>query len=103
MGGAAAVPIGRRLEQPLRKVCQMTLSHDAAGDGPALVLLHSGVCDRRMWDAQWPALIDAGYRLVRCDLRGFGETPAPDRPYSDAEDVLAVLNSLGIVQAALVG
>lgn len=38
----------------------MTLSHDVAGDGPVLVLLHSGVCDRRMWDAQWPALIDAG-------------------------------------------
>ncbi|MEU9669189.1 alpha/beta hydrolase [Streptomyces bobili] len=81
----------------------MTLSHDVAGDGPVLVLLHSGVCDRRMWDAQWPALIDAGYRLVRCDLRGFGETPAQDRPHSDAEDVLALLNSLGIAQAALVG
>ncbi|MFD9902867.1 alpha/beta fold hydrolase [Streptomyces sp. NPDC059063] len=81
----------------------MTLSHDVAGDGPALVLLHSGVCDRRMWDAQWAALIDAGYRLVRCDFRGFGETPAPDRPHSDAEDVLALLDSLGIGQAALVG
>jgi 3-oxoadipate enol-lactonase len=81
----------------------MTLSHDVSGDGPALVLLHSGVCDRRMWDAQWPALIDAGYRLVRCDFRGFGETPAPDRPHNDAEDVLALLDSLGIARAALVG
>ncbi|MBB5934111.1 alpha/beta fold hydrolase [Streptomyces zagrosensis] len=81
----------------------MTLSHDVVGDGPVLVLLHSGVCDRRMWDAQWPALIDAGYRLVRCDLRGFGETPPPDRPHNDAEDVLALLSSLGIAQAALVG
>jgi 3-oxoadipate enol-lactonase len=97
------VPIERRFEQPLSRVCPMTLSHDVAGDGPVLVLLHSGVCDRRMWDAQWPALIDAGYRLVRCDLRGFGETPAPDRPHSDAEDVLALLNSLGIAQATLVG
>ncbi|MCW8219672.1 alpha/beta fold hydrolase [Streptomyces griseolus] len=81
----------------------MTLSHDVAGDGPVLVLLHSGVCDRRMWDAQWPALIDGGYRLVRCDLRGFGETPAPDRPHSDAEDVLALLDGLGIARAAVVG
>ena len=81
----------------------MTLSHDVAGDGPAVVLLHSGVCDRRMWDAQWPTLIDAGYRPVRCDLRGFGGTPAPDRPHSDAEDVLELLNSLGIARAALVG
>ncbi|MFJ3186264.1 alpha/beta fold hydrolase [Streptomyces halstedii] len=81
----------------------MTLSHDVAGDGPVLVLLHSGVCDRRMWDAQWPALLGAGYRLVRCDLRGFGETPAPDRPHSDAEDVLALLDGLGIARAAVVG
>ncbi|MFC9427660.1 alpha/beta fold hydrolase [Streptomyces sp. NPDC056987] len=81
----------------------MTLSHDVAGDGSALVLLHSGVCDRQMWDAQWLPLIDAGYRLVRCDFRGFGETPVPDRPHNDAEDVLALLNSLGMAQAALVG
>ncbi|WP_327676781.1 alpha/beta fold hydrolase [Streptomyces sp. NBC_00467] len=81
----------------------MTLSHDVAGDGPVLVLLHSGVCDRQMWDAQWVTLIDAGYRLVRCDLRGFGGTPVPDRPHNDAEDVLALLDSLGIAQAALVG
>ncbi|MDT0616165.1 alpha/beta fold hydrolase [Streptomyces lancefieldiae] len=64
----------------------------AAGDGPVLVLVHSGVRDRRMWDAQWPALLDAGYRLVRCGLRGFGETPTPDRPHSDADDVLALVN-----------
>lgn len=68
-----------------------------------LVLLHSGVCDRRMWDAQWQALIDSGYRLVRCDFRGFGRSPAPDRPHSDAEDVLELLDALSIGRAALVG
>jgi pimeloyl-ACP methyl ester carboxylesterase len=81
----------------------MTLSHDVAGDGPVLVLLHSGVCDRRMWDAQWSALIDAGYRLVRCDFRGFGRTPVADRPHSDAEDVLELLDALDVGQAVLVG
>ena len=44
------------------------LSYDEAGTGPALVLLHSMVCDRRMWDPQWPVLVDAGYRVVRCDF-----------------------------------
>jgi pimeloyl-ACP methyl ester carboxylesterase len=80
----------------------MTLAYDAAGDGPALVLLHSAVCDRRMWDPQWPALIGAGYRVVRCDFRGFGRTPLPDELHNDAEDVLALLDVLGIEQAALV-
>jgi pimeloyl-ACP methyl ester carboxylesterase len=81
----------------------MTLSHDVAGDGPALVLLHSSVCDRRMWDSQWTALVEAGYRVVRCDFRGFGETPVADAPYREADDVLELLDALGIEQAALVG
>ncbi|MFE2966431.1 alpha/beta fold hydrolase [Streptomyces sp. NPDC059340] len=80
----------------------MTLAYDATGDGPALVLLHSAVCDRRMWDPQWPALVDAGYRVVRCDFRGFGRTPLPDRRHNDAEDVLDLLDALGIEQAALI-
>jgi pimeloyl-ACP methyl ester carboxylesterase len=80
----------------------MTLDYDATGDGPALVLLHSAVCDRRMWDPQWPALVDAGYRVVRCDFRGFGRTPLPDRRHNDAEDVLDLLDTLGIEQAALI-
>lgn len=85
------------------KVGRMTLSHDVAGDGPALVLLHSGVCDRRMWDPQWPALLDAGYRVIRCDFRGFGQSPVADHPYSDAQDVADLLEHLGIEHAALVG
>ncbi|MFF7079170.1 alpha/beta fold hydrolase [Streptomyces lavendulae] len=81
----------------------MTLSHDAAGSGPALVLLHSGVCDRRMWDPQWEALQAAGYRVVRADLRGFGETPAETGDYDPVADVWELLDSLGIERAALVG
>ncbi|MFK0172840.1 alpha/beta fold hydrolase [Streptomyces sp. NPDC090306] len=81
----------------------MTLAHDVAGQGPAVVLLHSGVCDRRMWDAQWRALAEDGNRVVRCDLRGFGETPVPDRPHSDADDVLDLMDTLGIGRATLVG
>jgi 3-oxoadipate enol-lactonase len=81
----------------------MTLSYDVAGSGPTAVLLHSTVCDRRMWDAQVPALVDAGYRVVRCDFQGFGQTAVPEKPYSDAEDVVGLLDVLGIEQAALIG
>ncbi|MFF3071362.1 alpha/beta fold hydrolase [Kitasatospora sp. NPDC057904] len=81
----------------------MIISHDVAGTGPAVLLLHSSVCDRRMWDAQWQPLADAGYRVVRCDFRGFGDSPLADRPYSDAGDVLALLEHLGIESAALIG
>ena len=81
----------------------MMLSHDVAGEGPAVVLLHSGVCDRRMWEPQWRPLVEAGYRVVRCDFRGFGDSPVADRPYSDAEDVAQLLATLGAEAAVLVG
>jgi pimeloyl-ACP methyl ester carboxylesterase len=81
----------------------MTLSHDVAGEGPVVVLLHSTACDRRMWDPQLPVLIDAGHRVVRCDLRGFGDTPVPDGPYDDAQDVVDLLDALGIARWALIG
>ncbi|MFE5591777.1 alpha/beta fold hydrolase [Streptomyces sp. NPDC056549] len=81
----------------------MTLSHDLAGTGPStVVLLHSGVCDRRMWDGQFHALAGAGHRVVRCDLRGFGDTPV-DAPHTHAEDVRELLDHLGAERAAVVG
>lgn len=88
---------------PPPTVVRMTLLHDVAGDGPsAVVLLHSGVCDRRMWDGQFAHLAEAGHRVVRCDLRGFGESPV-DAPHHHGEDVLALLDALGIERAAFVG
>ncbi|MFD5425013.1 alpha/beta fold hydrolase [Streptomyces sp. NPDC127084] len=82
----------------------MTLMHDVTGHGPAVVLLHSSVCDRRMWDAQWKVLAESGHQVVRCDFRGFGETPAEEaRPYEDSDDVLALLDDLGIKRATLIG
>lgn len=69
----------------------MTLAHDVTGDGPDVLLVHSTATDRRMWDPQVPALAGAGFRVIRCDLRGYGETPAPAQPWNDADDVVALL------------
>jgi 3-oxoadipate enol-lactonase len=80
----------------------MLLSHDDEGAGPAVVLLHAGVADRRMWDAITPALAHT-FRVIRPDLRGFGQTPMPPGPYADADDVDALLESLGVTDAAVVG
>jgi len=81
----------------------MTLAHDVAGDGPAVLLLHSTVVDRRMWDPQVPALVDAGFRAIRCDLSGFGDSPLPTELYNDADDVVAVLSALRVGDFAMVG
>ncbi len=55
-----------------------------------------------MWAPQWDALA-ARFRVVRCDLRGFGETAIPPGPFSHAQDVLALVDELGLEHAAIVG
>lgn len=78
------------------------LHHRVEGSGPAVVLLHAGVADLRMWDAQVAELVP-GHSVVRCDLRGYGHTPLePGASYSDAGDVLALLEELGVERFALV-
>jgi len=80
----------------------VTIPHDLAGEGPAILLLHNGLCGRRMWDRQMETFA-ARHRVVRCDLPGFGDAPAPDGPFSFAGDALALLDELGIDRAAVVG
>ena len=79
------------------------LPHDEAGSGPAVVLLHAGVGDRRMWAEHLQPLADAGYRAIAFDLPGFGDAeivPGPQAPWAD---VVLAMNELGLDRAALVG
>ena len=79
------------------------LHHRVEGSGPVVVLLHAGVADLRMWDVQVDALVP-GRKVVRCDLPGYGGTPLrPGAEGCDAEDVLALLDDLGVEGFALVG
>lgn len=80
----------------------MLLAHDVTGSGPPVVLLHSGVTDRRMWDPVVPHLIHR-FKIIRPDLRGYGETSLPYEPYTDADDVAALLDHLGVADAGVVG
>ena len=79
------------------------LPHDDAGSGPALVLLHAGVADRRMWAEQLAPLTDAGFRVVAMDLPGFGEAPVAQEQDAPWADVLETMDALAIDRAALVG
>ncbi len=69
---------------------------------PAVVLLHSGVADSRMWEVQRRAL-ESRYAVWAPDLRGFGGRPHQPGPFSHADDVLALLDHHGVERAALVG
>ncbi|MFI9489661.1 alpha/beta fold hydrolase [Promicromonospora sp. NPDC052451] len=80
----------------------MILSHDTAGSGPAVLLLHAGVADSRMWEPQ-RAPLAREHRVIRCDLRGYGDTPLTSEPFDNAGDVRALLDSLDVDRLAVVG
>nr|WP_281376981.1 alpha/beta fold hydrolase [Deinobacterium chartae] len=75
---------------------------EEAGQGEAVVLLHAGVADSRMWDPQFEPL-SRSYRTVRYDRRGFGRTRTVTTPFSHRSDLGALLDRLGIARAHLVG
>jgi 3-oxoadipate enol-lactonase len=79
----------------------MALHHEVAGEGPAVVFVHAGICDSRMWDHQWQSLA-SGRRLLCYEMRGYGRSPLPPEPYSSARDLLDVMDAVGIERAALV-
>jgi pimeloyl-ACP methyl ester carboxylesterase len=81
----------------------MTIAHWVVGDGPAVLLVHAGVADARMWQRQVEELAQ-DRRVITVDLRGYGETPLEaGAKYSDAGDVLAVLDELGVDTVEAVG
>jgi 3-oxoadipate enol-lactonase len=78
------------------------LAYDVEGEGPPLVLVHAGICDRRMWDGVWQTLA-ARHRVVRYDARGFGESGPATASFSPRADLVALLDHAGIDRAALCG
>jgi 3-oxoadipate enol-lactonase len=80
----------------------VALYSEVAGEGPAVVLVHEGICDSRMWEPQWEPW-SRSYRLLRVDLRGFGRTPLEPGPFAHARDLIETLERQGIERAALVG
>lgn len=76
------------------------------GKGKPVVLLHGGLTSSRSWDAQVPALLAAGHRVILIDSRGHGRStlgPLPLRYDLLAEDVLAVLDHLHLARPAVIG
>jgi 3-oxoadipate enol-lactonase len=78
------------------------LYFEMRGDGPALVFIHAGVSDHRMWDPQFEAFASR-FKVIRYDHRGFGKSTFPEEAFALRDDLLAVLRYLGIGQAALIG
>jgi YbgC/YbaW family acyl-CoA thioester hydrolase len=96
----------RRREGELQRLAVngVTLAVEVRGDGPAVVFIHGFPFDHTIWTHQVAAL--DGWCRIAPDLRGMGQSDAPDLGYSMetyAADLAELLDLLGARQAVLVG
>jgi 3-oxoadipate enol-lactonase len=83
----------------------MLLAYVDHGAGPVVVLLHGFPLSRVMW-AEQVDVIGSAYRVIAPDLRGQGESPAPEGIYSMdemADDVVELLEGLEVNQPIVLG
>ena len=82
------------------------LYYEDHGSGSPVVLIHGWPLSGRSWEAQVPALVDAGHRVITYDRRGFGKSSQPWNGYdydTFAADLDALLNHLDLNGVTLVG
>jgi pimeloyl-ACP methyl ester carboxylesterase len=83
----------------------MRLAYADEGPGPAVVLLHGFPLSRAMWQEQLTG-IGSTYRIIAPDLRGHGDSPAPEGVYTMdemADDVIELLETLHIAERIVLG
>src|SRR3954453_7740435 len=92
---------------PTALVNDVTLNYSLEGDGGETVVLVNGLADDlNTWDFQMPALLEAGFRVLRFDNRGIGQSDKPPGPYTTqlfAQDTKALVDELSITDFHLLG
>lgn len=78
--------------------------YEEYGQGEPVILLHGHTLDRRMWKGQVELLRDS-FRVIVPDLRGYGlsSDPLPAQQFTYTDDVIALMDSLSIGKAHVVG
>ena len=84
------------------------IEYEVTGEGRPVVLLHGFPDSGRLWRHQVPALIEAGFKVIVPDMRGYGRSDKPtgkDAYTMDllVGDVLAVIDAAGADRAHVVG
>lgn len=77
------------------------LFYEMAGEGPDLVFVHAGCADRRMWEGQFLPFA-RHYRVLRYDIRGYGNSTLAKGPFSNRQDLYRLLGFLQIPKAHFV-
>ena len=80
-----------------------SIFYETRGEGfPIVFVSGGGILDRRGWDHQFETFADTN-EVIRYDIRGIGKSARPDGPFSHSEDLYALLTSLKITRAHVVG
>jgi non-heme chloroperoxidase len=82
------------------------LYYEDHGTGKPVVLIHGWPLSGRSWEKQVPVLLNAGYRVITYDRRGFGDSSQPTSGYdydTFAADLHTLVTTLDLRDAALVG
>jgi pimeloyl-ACP methyl ester carboxylesterase len=82
------------------------IHYEDHGAGQPVVLIHGYPLSGRAWDKQVPALLEAGYRVITYDRRGFGQSSQPVTGYdynTFAADLSMLMERLDLHDAVLVG
>jgi alpha-beta hydrolase superfamily lysophospholipase len=89
----------------LARVNGIELGYQIFGEGEPLVLLHGGFGSVEMFGAN-VELLAVGRQVIGVDLQSHGRSPATDRPMrfeTMADDIEALIRSLGLERAAIMG
>jgi peroxiredoxin len=84
----------------------IVLNYTDRGTGQPVVLIHGYPLDGASWEKQEERLLEAGYRVITYDRRGFGASSKPSGGYdydTFADDLDKVLTTLDLNDAVLVG
>src|SRR3978361_700208 len=76
------------------------------GKGQPVVFIHGWPSSREMWEYQLADVVNAGYRVIKYDRRGFGKSSKPWNGYGYdnlAEDLHQLIEQLGLQKVILVG
>lgn len=93
---------------PMADVNKTTIHYTFEGpeEGAVVMFSTSLASNLHMWDAQVPVLIKAGYRVLRYDSRGHGQSGAPQGPYTMemlTADAAGLLDALGLAKVHFCG
>lgn len=78
------------------------LYYEVAGEGQPFVMVHAGIANKSQWDSQFD-FFAKHYKVVRYDMRGYGQSQPVQADYQRHEDLRGVMDHLKIDHAIVMG